>query len=115
MSKKPETARELHDTLAPLQEKKGFFFNHDQDMTLPLLEQLLVTRNEFGYMACPCRLANGTYDDDKDIVCPCVYRTGDVAAYGTCYCGLYVSEAWNRNRTEFRAIPDSRPPENIRL
>lgn len=115
MSKIPSTAQELHDFLGPVQEKKGFFFNHEEDMTMPLMEQLLVTRKEFGYMACPCRLANGEYAKDKDIVCPCAYRAEDVAEYGTCYCGLYVNEEWNKNKTVFRAIPDRRPPENICL
>lgn len=115
MTKPPANARELHDILGPLQEKKGFPFNHDQTMTMPLLEQLLVTRETFGYMACPCRLANGSYEKDKDIVCPCAYRSDDVAEYGTCYCGLYVSREWNEVKREFRGIPDRRPPGNIVL
>ena len=113
MTKRPGTAQELHDILAPLQEKKGFHFNHDQEMTMPLLEELLVTKKMHGYMACPCRIANGTYESDKDIICPCVYRAEDVAEFGVCYCGLYVSAEWNERKKEFRAIPERRPPENI--
>ncbi|SBV98386.1 FtrB [uncultured delta proteobacterium] len=113
MSKTPATAQELYDILGPLQAKKGYYFNHERDMTMPLLEQLLAIRKEYGYMACPCRLANGEYEKDKDIVCPCVYRADDVAEFGTCYCGLYVSAEWNDKKTAFRAIPDRRPPENI--
>lgn len=113
MSGQPATAQELHDILAPLQEKKGFYFNHDQTMTLPLLEQLLVTKAMHGYMACPCRFANGKYENDRDIICPCTYRAEDIAEFGVCYCGLYVSPEWNEKRKEFRAIPDRRPPENI--
>ncbi|MCC8193673.1 MAG: ferredoxin:thioredoxin reductase [Deltaproteobacteria bacterium] len=115
MSELPANAQELHDILGPLQEKKGYFFNHDRTMSFPLLEQLLVTRGMYGYMACPCRLANGEYAKDKDIVCPCVYREADVAEFGTCYCGLYVSREWNEKKTVFRAIPDRRPPGNIVL
>lgn len=113
MTTRPETVQDLHNILAPLQEKKGYYFNHDQDMTMSLLEQLLVTRKTHGYMACPCRFANGTYESDKDIICPCVYRAEDVAEFGVCYCGLYVSATWNERKEKFRAIPDRRPPENI--
>ena len=46
-------------------------------------------------MCCPCRLAAGDREWDRDIICPCVYREPDVAEYGSCYCNLYVSRAWN--------------------
>lgn len=114
MSKKIADARDLHAVLRPLQEKKGYYFNADEDMTMPLLEQLLVTRERYGYMACPCRFANGEYEKDRDIICPCAYREADVAEYGTCYCGLYVSESCHKGETPFLAvIPERRPPEKI--
>ncbi|HPJ73027.1 MAG TPA: ferredoxin-thioredoxin reductase catalytic domain-containing protein, partial [bacterium] len=90
------TPEELREQLRPLQEKLGYFFNRDREMTLELLEGLLKNRERYGYMACPCRLASGDRERDRDIFCPCVYREPDVREYGSCYCGLYVSEAWNR-------------------
>jgi len=36
-------------------------------------------------MSCPCRLASGNRDWDRDIICPCIYREEDVRAYGRCY------------------------------
>ena len=115
MSDVPVGAQELYDLLRPLQEKKGYYFNHDLTMTMPVLEQLLVTKKRHGYMGCPCRLANRDREKNKDIMCPCAYRAADVAEFGTCYCGLYVSREWNDNKTEFRGIPDRRPPGNIFL
>lgn len=113
MSKGPSTAEDLFTILGPLQEKKGYFFNPDRSMTMDLLEQLLVTKDRYGYMACPCRFANGVYAKDKDIVCPCGYREKDVAEYGECYCGLYVSKARKDNPQPPAAVPDRRPPELI--
>lgn len=106
-------AKELHDKLGPLQEKKGYFFNKDQAMVMTLLEMLLVNKERYGHMACPCRLASGNYEMDKDIICPCVYRDPDVAEYGTCYCGLYVSKEWNEGRISPCIVPERRPPEKI--
>ncbi|MDL2210336.1 ferredoxin:thioredoxin reductase, partial [Desulfovibrio sp. OttesenSCG-928-O18] len=102
-------------TLRSLQEKKGYFFNKDETMTMPLLEQLLVTKARYGYMACPCRFANGQYEKDKDIICPCTYREADIAEYDACYCGLYVSEACYKGECEAKLVPERRPPENIIL
>ena len=106
-------AAKLYETLRKLQEPKGYFFNKDLTMTMPLLESLLATKARDGYMACPCRLATGDREIDKDIVCPCVYREADVAEYGACFCGLYVSPAWNGGDIPHVYVPERRPPEKI--
>lgn len=108
------TAAELYEKLRPIQEAKGYYFNNDlQGMTLPLLESLLVNKERYGYMVCPCRLASGDREKDKDIICPCVYREPDVAEYGSCYCGLYVSKEWNEGKIAHVTVPERRPAEKI--
>ncbi|THB67585.1 MAG: ferredoxin:thioredoxin reductase [Desulfovibrio sp.] len=101
--------------LRKAQEPKGYFFNKDMGMTMALLESLITNKERYGHMACPCRLAAGEYEADKDIVCPCVYREPDVEEYGACFCGLYVSEAWNNEEIEHKYVPERRPPEKISL
>jgi ferredoxin-thioredoxin reductase catalytic subunit len=64
-------------------------------------------------MACPCRLAAGDRDKDKDIMCPCDYRAPDVEEFGSCYCSLYVSSDWNEGKIEKQYIPERRPPEKM--
>ena len=106
-------AKQLYEMLKKAQEPKGYHFNDDMDMTMPLLESLLTNKERFGYMACPCRLANGEFEADKDIVCPCTYREQDVAEYGACYCALYVSKEYNEGKIEKQVVPERRPPEKI--
>jgi ferredoxin-thioredoxin reductase catalytic chain len=106
-------AQELRDRLGPLQEKKGYFFNPDEKMTLELLEMLLVNKERYGHMACPCRLASGVYEQDKDIVCPCAYREPDVAEYGQCFCGLYMNQAMRDGGLPSRVVPERRPAEKV--
>ncbi len=108
-----EAARALRDKLTPLQEARGYWFNPDTKFTEDLLEQLLVTKARYGYMACPCRLASGTRENDRDIICPCVYRAEDVAEYGTCFCGLYVDERHRESGVADIVVPERRPPEKI--
>ncbi len=108
-------AKTLYEQLKKFQEPKGYFFNSDMNMTMPLLESLLINKNNYGYMACPCRLANGTFDQDRDIVCPCEYRDADVKEYGACFCGLYVSKEWNEGKIEKLYVPERRPAEKIFL
>ena len=107
--------QELYEMLRKVQEPKGFFFNQDKDRVFDLLEALLLNKERYGYMCCPCRLASGDRDKDRDIICPCEYREADVKEYGSCYCNLYVSRAWNEGGEEKVYVPERRPPEKMFL
>ena len=106
-------AQSLYETLKKVQEPKGYFFSQDKERVMDLMEALLVNKQRYGYMACPCRLASGDREADRDIICPCVYREPDVAEFGSCYCNLYVSEAWNAGEVEHEYVPERRPPEKM--
>jgi len=109
------TAEQLYEAMKKTQEPKGYFFNRDRDWTLSILSDLLVNKNRYGYMSCPCRLAAGDREKDRDIICPCAYREADVAEFGSCYCNLYVSRAWNEDLVEHVYVPERRPPEKMSL
>ena len=102
---------QLYSQLKKIQESKGYFFNTDKILVVDLLEALLANKERYGYMVCPCRLASGDRKKDQDIICPCVYRTEDVAEFGSCYCNLYVSAAWNEGTIEKQYVPERRPVE----
>jgi ferredoxin-thioredoxin reductase catalytic subunit len=103
----------LYAMLEKTQTAQGYFFNADRERTMELLEALLKNKDRYGYMVCPCRLASGDRENDKDIICPCVYRAPDVEEYGSCYCNLYVSKAWNDGTIDRDFVPERRPPEKI--
>lgn len=102
------TVDELYEMLRKAQEPQGYYFNRDRDMVSELLDGLIRNRERYGYMSCPCRLATGNYGKDRDIICPCVYRAPDVAEFGSCYCGLYVSKDWNDDRIQHTYVPERR-------
>lgn len=104
-------ADELYDRLKQINEPKGYFFNKDIETTMFLIEGLITNRNRYGYMSCPCRMAKEDIDLDRDIICPCEYRKPDVEEYGSCYCGLYVSEQWNNGQLPYDYVPERRPVE----
>jgi ferredoxin-thioredoxin reductase catalytic chain len=105
----------LYEGLRKVQEAKGYYFNKDKERTFELLENLIINKDRYGYMACPCRLADGDREWDKDIICPCVYREPDVEEYGSCYCNLYVTQEWNEEKIPHDYVPERRPPEKIRF
>lgn len=108
-------AKKLFEMLKKSQEEKGYYFSNDLDRVMELIEALIQNKERYGYMVCPCRLASGVRDQDKDIICPCVYREPDVKEYGSCYCNLYVSMEWNDNKIRHEYVPERRPPEKMIL
>jgi ferredoxin-thioredoxin reductase catalytic subunit len=107
------TPQELYEMLKKTQEPKGYYFNQDMERTMELMEALLANKERYGYMCCPCRLSSGDRNKDADIICPCAYREADVAEFGSCYCNLYVSQAWNRGEIPHDYVPERRPPEKM--
>jgi ferredoxin-thioredoxin reductase catalytic subunit len=101
----------LYRQLQKINEAKGYFFNRDMKTTMFLLEALLKNKERYGYMCCPCRLAKRDVKADRDIICPCDYRTPDVREFGSCYCRLYVSREWNDGTIEKVYVPERRPEE----
>ncbi len=95
-------------------DRRGYHLNPDRAFTDSLLDGLLVNEGRYGYQSCPCRLATGVEENDRDIVCPCDYRDPDLNEYEACYCGLYVSQALIDSGGEIRPIPERRQSREVR-
>lgn len=106
-------AGQLYEMLKKVQEPKGYYFSDDSQRVADLMQALLANKERYGYMVCPCRLSSGDREKDKDIICPCVYRTEDVAEFGSCYCNLYVSKNWNEGKIPREYVPERRPVEKM--
>lgn len=102
---------QLYLQLQKINVPKAYYFNSDEEQTRFLLQGLITNRERYGYMCCPCRVSKEDLDKDRDIICPCEYREPDVREYGSCYCGLYVSQTWNNGEIEHVYVPERRPAE----
>lgn len=89
----------------------GYYLNPDPEFLQSLLEGLKKNEERYGYPSCPCRLASGNLELDRDIICPCDYRDPDVAEFGACYCGLYVRKDVFEGKTSLQPVPERRPLE----
>ena len=89
----------------------GYRLHPDPEFLNNLLEGLRQNEERYGYPLCPCRLASGKFEFDRDIICPCDYRDPDVLEYGCCYCALYVRQDLFEGKTPIKPIPERRPPE----
>ena len=89
----------------------GYYLNPEAKFLRSLLEGLKKNEERYSYPSCPCRLASGKFEFDRDIICPCDYRDPDVAEFGACYCALYVRKEVYEGETELKPIPERRPLE----
>jgi ferredoxin-thioredoxin reductase catalytic chain len=89
----------------------GYYLTPDKEILQDLLEGLRKNEERYGYPSCPCRLASGKIDFDRDIICPCDYRDPDIEEYGFCYCALYVRKDVHEGKKAIKPIPERRPQE----
>lgn len=89
----------------------GTYLNPDDEFLKNLLEGLKANEERYGYPSCPCRLASGRFEFDRDIICPCDYRDPDVAEHGACYCALFVRKDLYEGKTPVQPVPERRPLE----
>jgi ferredoxin-thioredoxin reductase catalytic chain len=90
----------------------GYYLTPQPDLLQMFLEGLKTNEERYGYPSCPCRLATGNLELDRDIICPCDYRDPDVAEYGACYCRLYVNKAVFESQN-LPEVPERRPAEKM--
>lgn len=89
----------------------GYYLNPNPKFLRNLLEGLRQNEERYSYPSCPCRLASGKFEFDRDIICPCDYRDPDVLEYGCCYCALFVRKDLFEGKIPIAPIPERRPPE----
>jgi ferredoxin-thioredoxin reductase catalytic subunit/rubredoxin len=88
----------------------GYYLTPQPEMLQMFLEGLKTNEERYGYPSCPCRLATGNLEIDRDIICPCDYRDPDVEEYGACYCRLYVNKTVYDSQN-LPDVPERRPTE----
>ena len=106
---------DLYDKLVLNGKKRGYFLNPNTDYTKNIIKGLLFNEKRYGYQSCPCRLASKVKAEDLDIICPCYYRDADVAEFGACVCGLYVSKKFYENKEPIKSVPERRPRKELRI
>jgi len=104
----PEEVEDAYTKLKREAEASGYHLLSDERFGKELVKGILINIKRYGYGACPCRLAAGIEEKDRDIECPCDYRDQDLDEYGQCYCGLYVSDDLLNRLERMGSIPERR-------
>ncbi|MFC1723258.1 ferredoxin-thioredoxin reductase catalytic domain-containing protein [Nanoarchaeota archaeon] len=74
-------------------EKQDFSLSSDQKIVDTLAKNVLENEKNFGYKFCPCRVRDGSHEQDVALLCPCNFKTHTTwESKGRCWCGLFVKD-----------------------
>lgn len=107
-----ETLEGMEEYVKMVSQKNDWTLNRDPVAFNDLIDGLVYNKKTNGYQSCPCRLASGDRELDRDIICPCDYAPDDIKDFGACYCNLYLrSDFYETINEKFVKIPERRPLE----
>ncbi len=92
-------------------DKNNWILNRDQQTFNDLIDGLVSNKKEYGYQSCPCRLASGIRELDRDLICPCDYAPLDVKEFKACYCNLYMHPDFYDSGEVYVLVPERRPED----
>jgi ferredoxin-thioredoxin reductase catalytic subunit len=92
--------------------KNNWILNMDTNTFNELIDGLVNNFQKYEYQSCPCRLASGKRELDRDLICPCDYAPLDVKEHGACYCNLFMREDFYETiKKDYINVPERRPIE----
>ncbi|MFA5087154.1 MAG: ferredoxin-thioredoxin reductase catalytic domain-containing protein [Candidatus Paceibacterota bacterium] len=68
----------------------NFKVNPENKIAENIVRALLMREELLGERYCPCRKATGDIEEDKKIICPCIYHKEEIEKDGHCHCNLFV-------------------------
>jgi len=78
--------------------KAGFVLNKDKKELSAVIKGLKKNEEKHGFRFCPCRVATGNFDEDKIIICPCIYHKQEIKDNGHCLCRLFFSKDYYKKK-----------------
>ncbi len=82
-------AKELLKECERYAKETGFRLNPDAKIAEGTIRGLLENEKKHGERYCPCRRVTGDKEEDKKIICPCVYHKKEIQTQGHCLCQLF--------------------------
>ncbi len=106
-----ETEEGMRKYCNQVAKKNNWILNKDEQSLNDLIDGLVENKKRYGYQSCPCRLAAGKRELDRDIICPCNYAPLDVKEHGACYCNLFLALDFYKGDKLFVNVPERRSVE----
>jgi ferredoxin-thioredoxin reductase catalytic subunit len=72
--------------------KAGYKMYPDKKQIARILKGLQANEKKFGYRYCPCRIVTGNFDNDRNIICPCIFHKQEIKRQGHCLCRFFCAK-----------------------
>jgi len=70
----------------------GFKLQPDEKILNSIIKGELERLKKYGALYCPCRRVTGNPEEDKKIICPCIFHKLEIKQDGFCKCRLFLKE-----------------------
>lgn len=87
-----ETPEELKNKYKEYAQEKEISLNPNEKIVNAIIEGLLANEQTKGEKYCPCRKVTGDREEDKKIICPCIYHLDEISSMGHCHCNLFTKK-----------------------
>jgi len=77
-------------------QKAGFKLNPDKKQLNKIIKGLKKNEDKYGFRFCPCRVVTGNFDEDRIIVCPCIYHKAEIKDMGHCLCRFFFDKDYEK-------------------
>jgi len=85
-----EIMEKLIEAYEEYAKENGYKLNPNRMIVEGVIKGLMARKDEFGEQYCPCRKMSGDKEEDKKIICPCIYHEDEIEKDGHCFCNLFV-------------------------
>jgi ferredoxin-thioredoxin reductase catalytic subunit len=85
-----DTKQKLLEEYMDYAKEKNISLNPNKRIVEAVIEGLLSREETNGEKYCPCRKMTGNKEEDKKIICPCVYHMDEIKEMGHCHCNLFA-------------------------
>ena len=92
MSEHDKIKEQMYAWTAKYAENNGFKLNPDKEIYDIVIDGLVKNKEKTGKRYCPCRIVIGDEEQDKKIVCPCIYHKDEIEKDGMCHCALFFKD-----------------------
>ncbi len=89
MSEHEDLKNKMYQWTEKYADKAGYQLNPDKEGLDYVLDGLAARLEKFGKRYCPCRIVTGNEEEDKKIICPCIYHKEEIEGDGSCHCELF--------------------------
>jgi carbon-monoxide dehydrogenase catalytic subunit len=80
--------------------KAGFKLNSDKKQLKYVIRGLKKNEDKYGFRFCPCRIVTGNFDEDRIIICPCIYHKQEIKDMGHCLCRLFFGLKFGQTKAK---------------